>query len=391
MTIPYGRQNIDAADIKAVTDVLESEYITQGPIVPMFERSVLEYSGAAFATAVSSATAALHLGCLALGVGPGDLVWTSAITFVASANCARYCGADVDFVDIDPLSYNMSISDLERKLEIAQEKGRLPKVVIPVHLSGQSCDMKSISALAGRFGFRVIEDASHAIGGIYDKVQVGACKYSDITVFSFHAVKIITTGEGGMVVTNDADIAQRIVRLRSHGITRALDEVENIPDGPWYYEQLELGFNYRMNDMQAALGVSQMTKLSRFLSERIQITERYNELLQSKPIQIPTVIEDATSSWHLFIARLDLKLFQVSLKEVFDRMRAAGILVNLHYIPVYRHPYYQKMGYDKSEFPVAESYYSNAISLPIYPGFTDQQQDFVVKTLCQPIGHQVIF
>ena len=243
MIIPYGPQNIDAADVKSVTDVLESEYITQGPIVPMFERSVLEYSGAAFATAVSSATAALHLGCLALGVGPRDLVWTSAITFVASANCARYCGADVDFVDIDPLSYNMSISDLQRKLEIAQEKGRLPKVVIPVHLSGQSCDMKSISALAGRFGFRVIEDASHAIVGIYDNVQVGACKYNDIPVFSFHAVKIITTGEGGMVVTNDADIAQRIVRLRSHGITRALDEVENIPDGPWYYEQLELGFN----------------------------------------------------------------------------------------------------------------------------------------------------
>ena len=391
MTIPYGRQNIDSADIKAVMEVLGSDFLTQGPMVPMFERSVLDYCGATFATAVSSATAALHLGCLALGVGPGDLVWTSAITFVASANCARYCGADVDFVDIDPKSYNMSVADLERKLVIAEEKGRLPKVVIPVHLAGQSCDMKGISALAGRFGFRVMEDASHAIGGTYAGDQVGSCRYSDITVFSFHPVKIITTGEGGMATTNNSEIAKSLIRLRSHGITRALDEVQNAPDGPWYYEQLELGFNYRMNDMQAALGFSQMTKLNKFVSERQKITQKYHELLRTKPVQIPTIISEATSSCHLFIARLDLKLFRASLKEIFDRMQTAGILVNLHYIPVYRHPYYARMGYDKSEFPVAEDYYTNAMSLPIFPGLTSQQQDFVVETLCKPTGNQVIF
>jgi UDP-4-amino-4,6-dideoxy-N-acetyl-beta-L-altrosamine transaminase len=391
MQIPYGRQNIDETDINAVVDVLRSEFLTQGPAVPMFEGIVSDYCGSEYAVAVSSATAALHLACLALDVGPGDLVWTSAITFVASANCARYCDADVDFIDIDPQTYNMSVLDLERKLEIAQKSGRLPKVVIPVHLAGQACDMKKIFDLAKRSGFKIIEDASHAIGGSYEGVRIGSCQYSDITIFSFHPVKIITTGEGGMAVTNDGLIAGRLSRLRSHGITRALDEIENKPDGPWYYEQLELGYNYRMNDIQAALGLSQMTKLDQFVIERKHITDRYNEMFLSKPIKIPFTLEMAISSCHLYVARLDLVSLQASLKQVFDRMRSAGILVNLHYIPVYRHPYYEKIGYERRDYPVAEAYYSNAISLPIFPGLTSQQQEFVVKTLCTPTGNQVIF
>jgi UDP-4-amino-4,6-dideoxy-N-acetyl-beta-L-altrosamine transaminase len=391
MQIPYGRQNIDETDINAVVDVLRSEFLTQGPAVPMFEGIVSDYCGSEYAVAVSSATAALHLACLALDVGPGDLVWTSAITFVASANCARYCDADVDFIDIDPQTYNMSVLDLERKLEIAQKSGRLPKVVIPVHLAGQACDMKKIFDLAKRYGFKIIEDASHAIGGSYEGVRIGSCQYSDITIFSFHPVKIITTGEGGMAVTNDGLIAGRLSRLRSHGITRALDEIENKPDGPWYYEQLELGYNYRMNDIQAALGLSQMTKLDQFVIERKHITDRYNEMFLSKPIKIPFTLEMAISSCHLYVARLDLVSLQASLKQVFDRMRSAGILVNLHYIPVYRHPYYEKIGYERRDYPVAEAYYSNAISLPIFPGLTSQQQEFVVKTLCTPTGNQVIF
>jgi UDP-4-amino-4,6-dideoxy-N-acetyl-beta-L-altrosamine transaminase len=389
--IPYGRQDINQADTDAVVEVLRSDFLTQGPKVPAFERAVAGHCGAKHAVAVNSATSALHIACLALGVGPGDRVWTSPITFVASANCALYCGAQVDFVDIDPQTYNLSVECLKNKLEQAEKLGTLPKVVIPVHLSGQSCDMAGIHALSLRYGFKIIEDASHAIGGRYKGEPVGNCRYSDMTVLSFHPVKIITTGEGGMVVTNDPVIANQLVRLRSHGITRDSAEMTHAPDGPWYYQQLDLGYNYRMTEIQAALGLSQMLRLDEFVAKRHALALQYNELLANEAVTTPWQHADTYSGLHLYVIRLRLNEIGATHREVFERLRVNGIGVNLHYIPVYRQPYYARMGFELSEYPEAERYYAEAISLPMYSVLTKVQQREVVKHLITPIGHQTIF
>lgn len=389
--IPYGKQNISDDDIAAVVAVLRSDFLTQGPIVPEFEKTVAAYCGANHAVAVNSATSALHIACIALGVGQGDLVWTSPITFVASANCARYCGADVDFVDIDPRTYNMSAASLADKLEKAKASGRLPKVVIPVHLSGQSCEMQAIHALSQQYGFRIVEDASHAIGGSYQGDKVGSCRYSDIAVFSFHPVKIITTGEGGMAVTNDLELAKHMARLRSHGITRYPSEMTHPPHGSWYYQQIELGFNYRMTDIQAALGMSQMRRLDDFVAQRHAIAQRYDDLLKDSVANTPWQHPDSYSGLHLYVIRLKLGSMKTTHREVFERMRAEGIGVNLHYIPVYRQPYYAQMGFRPEDFPQAERYYAEAITLPIFPGLTVIQQGEVVRRLLTPSGYQTIF
>lgn len=389
--MPYGRQDIVQADIDAVTEVLRSDFLTQGPVVPMFEKAVADYCGAHRAVAVNSATSALHIACMALGVGPGDIVWTSPITFVASANCARYCGADVDFVDVDPRTYNLSAERLAEKLERAAAVGKLPKVVIPVHLCGQPCDLEAIHALSVQYGFRIIEDASHAIGGRYKDEPIGNCRHSDITVFSFHPVKIITTGEGGMALTNDLALANKMMRLRSHGITRDPAEMNQAPDGPWYYQQIELGFNYRMTDMQAALGVSQMSRLDELVARRHALAANYEKLLRGHPVTTPWQHADSYSGLHLYVVRLDNNAMNATHREVFERLRVAGIGVNLHYIPVYRHPYYASQGFNASDFPEAERYYAEAISLPMYPALTEEQQREVVQRLTTPIGHQTIF
>ena len=389
--IPYGRQDISQEDINAVINVLKSDFLTQGPVVPAFEKAVSDYCKAKYAFAVNSATSALHIACLALNVSKGDLVWTSPITFVASANCALYCGADVDFVDIDPSTYNMSVKVLEEKLMKAEQLGRLPKVLIPVHLAGQSCEMKKIHVLSKKYGFRIIEDASHAIGGKYENKAIGGCQYSDITVFSFHPVKIITTGEGGMCMTNDPDLADSLNRYRSHGIVRNPSEMTHIPDGPWYYQQIELGFNYRMTDMQAALGLSQMNRLDDFVKTRHSIANLYNELLQEDWLELPMQHPDTYSGLHLYIIRVKKNKKGITHKQLFEKLRNAGILVNLHYIPVYRHPYYEAIGYDKQKFPNAESYYSEAISIPMFASLTESEQQFVVDAIRKPTGHQNLF
>jgi UDP-4-amino-4,6-dideoxy-N-acetyl-beta-L-altrosamine transaminase len=389
--IPYGRQDISEEDIQAVIEVLQSEYLTQGPAVPAFEKAVASYCGVQYGVAVNSATSALHIACLALGVAEGDYVWTSPISFVASSNCALYCGATVDFVDIDPLTYNMSVDNLTSKLEAAKKEGKLPKVVIPVHLSGQSCDMKSIHALSKKYGFKVIEDASHAIGGKYLGEPVGNCRYSDITVFSFHPVKIITTGEGGMALTNDLVLANKMTKFRSHGITRVPEEMTCPPHGPWYYQQLDLGFNYRMTDMQAALGLSQMKRIDEFVSKRHEIAKKYDELLADCWLTLPFQHSDSYSAFHLYIIRLKTNETKFSHREIFDRLRNNGILVNLHYIPIYTHPYYEAIGYNRNDFPEAESYYSEAISIPMYATLTESEQQFVVDSIKKPLGYQNLF
>lgn len=389
--IPYGRQDISQEDINAVIDVLKSDYLTQGPVVPAFEKAVSDYCEAKHAFAVNSATSALHIACLALGVSKGDLVWTSPITFVASANCALYCGADVDFVDIDPATYNMSVEALEDKLIKADKLGRLPKVIIPVHLAGQSCEMDKISSLSKKYGFKIVEDASHAIGGKYKNKAIGGCQFSDITIFSFHPVKIITTGEGGMCLTNDSELAISINRYRSHGIVRHPSEMTHLPDGPWYYQQIKLGYNYRMTDIQAALGLSQMNRLDDFVSVRHSIAKRYNELLNEDWIELPWQHPDTYSGLHLYIIRIKKNTKGITHVQLFEKLRNAGILVNLHYIPVYRHPYYEAKGFEKQEFPNAESYYSEAISIPMFATLTESDQHFVADAIKKPIGHQNIF
>jgi UDP-4-amino-4,6-dideoxy-N-acetyl-beta-L-altrosamine transaminase len=389
--IPYGRQNISQEDIDAVIDVLKSDFLTQGPVVPAFEKAVSDYCQSKYAFAVNSATSALHIACLALGVQKGDLVWTSPISFVASANCALYCGADVDFVDIDPASYNMSANSLQDKLIRAEKTGRLPKVVIPVHLAGQSCEMDKIHALGEKYGFRIIEDASHAIGGKYKNKAIGGCQFSDITVFSFHPVKIITTGEGGMCLTNDSNLAINLSRYRSHGIVRHPGEMTHAPDGPWYYQQIELGYNYRMTDIQAALGLSQMKRLDEFVSIRNTIAGKYNELLQKNWLELPWQNSDSYSAFHLYIIRVKKNNSGINQGQLFEKLRTAGILVNLHYIPIYRHPYYEKIGYNRFDFPQAEAYYSESISIPIFAGLLEHELDFVINSIIKPNGFQNIF
>ena len=376
--IYYGKQCIDEQDINAVIEVLKSDFLTQGPAIEKFEQAVAEYCGAKYAVAVTNATSALHIACMAAGLGTGDTLWTSPITFTASANCGRYCGADVDFVDIDNDTYNMSVTALKEKLEKAEVK---PKVVVPVHLAGQSCDMEEIHKLAEQYGFMVIEDASHAIGADYKDTKVGCCKYSDMVVFSFHPVKIITTGEGGMVLTNNEDLYKKLTLYRSHCITREPELMTKEADGPWYYQQIGLGFNYRMTDVQAALGYSQLTKVDKFVTRRRQLAARYNDLLKNLPVKLPYQNPETNSSWHLYLVRVDFSKVNKTKKQIFAEMKEKGVCLNLHYIPVHTQPYYQNLGFKHGDFPVSEKYYEEAFTLPLYYSLTDEQQDCVVSAL----------
>ncbi len=385
--IPYGKQDITQQDIDAVISVLKSDFLTQGPKVPEFERALASHCGVKHAIAVNSATSALHIACLALGVGEGDMVWTTPITFVASANCALYCGAKVDFVDIDPVTNNLSPKALLQKLEeVEQNDGVMPKVVIPVHLTGLPCDMKELFALSIKYGFKIIEDASHAIGGRYDDSAIGACQYSDITVFSFHPVKIITTAEGGIATTNDQALAQKMDLYRSHGVTRNKELMIGSNDDPWYYQQIDLGYNYRMTELQAALGVAQITRLDDFVARRHILAKRYLKLLKSLPIQLPVYSEDSYSGLHLFVIRLNLTEIKLTRRNVFEFLRNEGVGVNVHYIPVHTQPYYQSLGFKIGSFPASEEYYAEAISLPMFHLMTFDQQDQVVAALQKVLG-----
>ncbi len=379
--IPYGRQDISDEDISEAVKVLQSDYLTQGPEVPKFEESIREYVNSKYAYAVNSATSALHISCLALEVGKDDIVWTSANTFVASANCALYCGAKIDFVDIDCKTYNLCPEKLEEKLKIAKRRGKIPKVVIPVHLTGQSCDMEKIFQLSQEYGFKIIEDASHAIGAKYFDENVGSCKYSDITVFSFHPVKIITTAEGGIATTNQKSLAEKLDLFRSHGITKNKNFLKNNNDGPWYYEQIDIGYNYRMTDIHAALGISQINRIKSIIEKRHSIAERYSKELNGIPIFLPWQDPNQYSSFHLYVIRLDIKKASISHKDFFIKMRESNILVNLHYIPVYFHPYYQKLGFEKGYCIEAENYYKSAVSIPIFPTLSNDDQSMVIETI----------
>lgn len=377
--IPYGRQDISDADIEAVIDVLKSNFLTQGPMVPKFENALSSNAGAKHALAVNSATSALHIACMALGLGKGDLLWTSPVTFVASANAGLYCGANIDFVDIDPETYNMCPKKLQKKLKHAKLNGTLPKVLVPVHHCGQSCDMKTIHQICQEYNVKIIEDASHAIGGRYLEEPIGNCAYSDITVFSFHPVKIITTGEGGAALTNNDQLAEKMALHRTHGITRDQNMMTEPSHGSWYYQQIDLGYNYRMTDIQAALGVSQINRLSEFISKRHEIARRYDHLLNGLPVKVPIQLDYSYSSLHLYIVRLKLDEIELSHKQVFDGLREKGIGVNVHYIPVHLQPYYSDMGFQSGDFPESEKFYCEAISLPMFPNLSKEDQDRVVE------------
>ena len=379
--LPYGRQSINQDDIDAVVAVLQSDWLTQGPMIEQFEQAIADYCGAKYAVAVSNATAALHLACLAIGLGSGDRLWTSPNTFVASANCARYCSADVDFVDIDARTYNLSIPALEQKLVQAAQSNTLPKVILPVHFAGQSCDMESIATLAKIHGIHVIEDASHALGGSYHGHKIGSCKFSDMAIFSFHPVKMITTGEGGTIVTDRLDLYQKLKQLRSHGIVQDSSLMLKEHPNSWDYEQQVLGFNYRLTDIQAALGLSQLQRLDHFVTRRQALFKRYQDKLQDLPIQQPIALSHTQSSHHLCVIRLKLEKIGRSKREIFSVLRERGIGVQIHYIPVHTQPYYRELGFDWGDFPEAESYYQEAISLPIHYDLSDEEQDYIIQTL----------
>jgi UDP-4-amino-4,6-dideoxy-N-acetyl-beta-L-altrosamine transaminase len=380
--IPYGRQDINDDDILAVMDVLRSDFLTQGPAVPAFEKCVTDYCNVNYAVALNSATSALHIACLALGVGKGDVVWTSPISFVASANCALYCGAHIDFVDIDPHTYNMSVDCLSEKLQQAEIMGNLPKVVIPVHLSGQPCDMEKIRALSLKYKFKIIEDASHAIGAKYKNRPVGNCEFSDITVFSFHPVKIITTGEGGMALTNNEVLAKHLRLLRSHGISNDLLDMQTRPANEiWNYQQVKLGFNYRMTDIQAALGLSQMKRVDDFVRRRHVIAGIYDKKLNDLPLQLSEHLQEAYSAHHLYVVRIKQNKKNITQRRLYDFMQASGVNVNLHYIPIYRQPYYEVMGFKEGYCPEAEQYYKETLSIPMYPTLCKEQQEKVIDCL----------
>ena len=382
--IPYGKQDVTDDDIKAVTTVLESDFLTQGPVVPKFEDSLSKYVDSNYAIATNSATSALHIACLSLGLTKGDILWTSPNSFVASSNCALYCGATIDFVDIDLDTYNICLNALEEKLIKCKKNNTLPKILVPVHLSGQSCDMRRIKSLSNEYDFKIIEDASHAIGGKYKDLPIGNCKYSDICIFSFHPVKIITTGEGGMATTNDKDLAEKLELFRSHGITRNRDLMRK-DLGPWYYEQLVLGFNYRMTDIQAALGFSQLSRIESIIKKRHKVAERYHRMLDSLPIILPKQSLKSYSSYHLYVIRLKLDEISKTHLQVFESLKSKDIGVNLHYIPIHMHPFYTSLGFKEGDFPNAEKYASEAISIPIYPQLTEQLQDEVVNALISSI------
>lgn len=378
--IPYGRQSISDQDIEAVVEVLRSDFLTQGPVVPAFEQAMCSYTGARYAVAVNSGTSALHIACLALGVGEGDWLWTTPITFVASANCARYCGARVDFVDIDPLSWNLSVSALKQKLEAAEQKGQLPKVLVAVHLCGLPCEMEAIHLLSKKYGFAVIEDSCHAVGGKYQGEPIGYGRYSDITIFSFHPVKNMTTAEGGMALTNSEPLAERMRRLRSHGITSDPELMTHPPDGPWYYQQIELGYNYRMTELQAALGISQLKRLDHFIQRRNEIATNYSQQLGAQPLQLPVHIPGHYSAFHLYVVLLDNEQ-EGRRRYLLEQLRSQGIQAHVHYIPVHTQPYYRQLGFQEGDFPEAEKYYRKCLTLPIYPRLSTADQAYVVETV----------
>ncbi|TFV91752.1 UDP-4-amino-4,6-dideoxy-N-acetyl-beta-L-altrosamine transaminase [Oxalobacteraceae bacterium OM1] len=379
--IPYGRQDISEDDVRAVVDVLHSDWLTQGPAIERFEQAVARFCGSTYAVAVANATAGLHIACLAAGLGEGDAFWTSPNTFLASANCGVYCGATPGFVDVDAGTLNMDPAALEQRLVQARAARCVPKIVIPVHFGGQSCDMEPIARLAREYGFTVIEDASHAIGGQYRGRRVGSCEYSDMTVFSFHPVKIITSGEGGIVLTNRKDLYDKLVLLRSHGMTREAARMQGTSEGPWYYEQVALGFNYRLTDMQAALGLSQLQRTDHFVARRTELAQRYGELLRNVPVRTQACIAEAVSAWHLYVVQLAVGKSLRSRREVFEELRARDVGVNVHYIPVHLQPYYRRYGFAAGDFPVAEAYYAAALTLPLYPGLSDTQQESIVAHL----------
>ncbi len=381
--IPYAKQSISEEDIEAVVQVLRSDFITQGPVVNQFETAIAQYCQAQYAIAVSSGTAALHLACRALGIGQGDIVWTSPNTFVASANCALYCGASIDFIDIDPHTYNISIAVLKQKLETARENDRLPAAIIPVHFAGQSCDMEAIYHLSQEYGFKIIEDAAHALGGEYNNHRIGSCRYSDITIFSLHPAKMITAGEGGLLLTNSSSLAEQAVLLRTHGITRDPSLMEGESHGLWYYQQTELGYNYRITDIQAALGLSQLQRLNEFVSRRSKIAERYNRLLSALPLNIPQQYKSCQSSWHLYVICLQLNKLNKNRKEIFDELRKKNIGVHVHYIPVHTQPFFKNIGFKEQDFPESVAYYQKAITLPIYVDLSDEIVDYIVGTLSE--------